>query len=59
MSDLREPPLEIELSEMIAAASEIDDPAVYRIIDIQIAKRRQEREKASEIVKLLDPPPAA
>lgn len=34
------PPPEIELPEMIQAAAEIDDPMVYKIIDIQIARRR-------------------
>jgi hypothetical protein len=54
MSDHREPPLEIELAEMIQSAAEVDDPMVYRIIDIQIAKRKAERLRASEIVKMLD-----
>lgn len=61
MSDLREPPLDIELDEMIQSAAEVDDPVVYRIIDIQIAKRKQqyEQRKASAIVQHLDGPPAA
>lgn len=59
MSDVREPPVELELAELIQSASEVDDPTVYRILDVMIAKQRRERERASEIVKLLDPPPAA
>jgi hypothetical protein len=49
-----EPPLGIELPEMIQAASEIDDPMVYRIIDIQIAKQKALQQRASEIVQMLD-----
>lgn len=44
-----EPPLEIELAEMIQQAAEVDDPIVYKIIDIQIAKmmeRSRERRAA-------------
>lgn len=53
---MKEPPESDELPEMIAAAAEIDDPMVFRILDIQIAKRKREHEKAraSAIVRMLD-----
>lgn len=59
MSDLREPPRELELPELFAAADEIGDEKVYKILDIIVAKRqiehqRRMEQRASEIVKLSD-----
>lgn len=33
-------PTEIPLADLIAAADEVNDPAVFRVLDIVIAKRR-------------------
>jgi hypothetical protein len=55
MSDRREPPREIELAEMLEAADEVDDPVVFRILDIQIQKQRAKQDAERKALPTTEP----